>query len=338
MEERFKMIYAYKGSSIVNISDVESGLKCGCICPACNKPLVAKKGMKKMHHFAHHTKENCEYGYESSLHLAAKEILSNAEKMVIPPVYIKFPYSSKCDELLYDARSIKIDKVELEQHFDSIIPDVVLYSGGKKFFVEIYVTHRIDAVKLKKLREAGTSTIEVNLSEKAYATSIDELKEILLSNCPEKQWIYNIRAEEWLEKFISVSDKKYIEHAHEELRVYDCPIYTQNEYGNPYVNYLEACHYCEYHITSNQDKNFLFCSGIERISSIKDFDTSKENRKKFSLSEKLKEIYPEHNALSNSLFKCKCCGKLFSKKTMVFIDMRNDLNEGICRECSKTRK
>lgn len=53
MEKQNKMVYAYKGDSIVNIEDVERGKECGCTCPACEKPLVAKKGPKKMHHFAH---------------------------------------------------------------------------------------------------------------------------------------------------------------------------------------------------------------------------------------------------------------------------------------------
>lgn len=72
--------YALRNNSIVSISDVESGLKCGCVCPACGERLIAKKGKIMMHHFAYYSGENGAYGYESSLHLAAKDIITKAPK------------------------------------------------------------------------------------------------------------------------------------------------------------------------------------------------------------------------------------------------------------------
>lgn len=153
-KNQLNLIYALKGGEIVSIDDVESGLKCGCVCPSCGEQLVAKKGKKMMHHFAHYSGHSCEYGYESSLHLAAKDILSSAKKITIPPVFIKFDNSYKKDELICEAKEIIIDRVELEKRYDDIIPDIVVYSGGKQLFIEIFVTHSIDDVKLEKLRKA----------------------------------------------------------------------------------------------------------------------------------------------------------------------------------------
>jgi hypothetical protein len=45
------MIYALKNDEIVHTSEVESGLKCECICPACGARLIARKGTKVLHHF-----------------------------------------------------------------------------------------------------------------------------------------------------------------------------------------------------------------------------------------------------------------------------------------------
>ena len=44
MKNQLNLLYALRDNSIVSISDVESGLKCGCVCPACGERLVAKKG------------------------------------------------------------------------------------------------------------------------------------------------------------------------------------------------------------------------------------------------------------------------------------------------------
>lgn len=43
-KKQLNLIYAVKNGVATSIEDVESGLKCGCFCPACGKPLVAKKG------------------------------------------------------------------------------------------------------------------------------------------------------------------------------------------------------------------------------------------------------------------------------------------------------
>ena len=60
--------------------------------------------------------------------------------MVIPPIYVEFPQSGKSKELLYLKKEIPVDRVELEKRFDDIIPDIVVYSGDKYFFIEIYVS------------------------------------------------------------------------------------------------------------------------------------------------------------------------------------------------------
>lgn len=92
---RLNLVYAIKDGAGISIEDVESGLKCGCVCPACGEPLVAKKGTKVMHHFAHHSGSTCEYGYETSLHLMAKDILLRTKKITIPAVYVEFPDSDR---------------------------------------------------------------------------------------------------------------------------------------------------------------------------------------------------------------------------------------------------
>lgn len=44
---------------VVSIDDVPSGLKCNCICPNCHVRLIAKKGKKNVHHFAHVNGAEC---------------------------------------------------------------------------------------------------------------------------------------------------------------------------------------------------------------------------------------------------------------------------------------
>ena len=277
VKSQLNLTYALKDGIITSISNVESGLKCGCVCPACDMPLVAKKGEKMMHHFAHHAGHNCEYGYESSLHLAAKDILSKAKKIVIPPVYVKFPDSYKKDELVCEEREINIDRVELEKRYNDIIPDIVIYAGGRQFFVEIFVTHCIDDVKLEKLKKANISTIEIDLSKKNETITTEELTELLLSNSNEKKWKYNVIAQSYLQKIYKVSDKRKLVSRGFAVHVDNCPIKSRVWKGKPYANFLDDCLYCEYCILSKKDDEML-CSGRLRIASIADFDIPENQR------------------------------------------------------------
>lgn len=283
-QRQLNLTVAVKDGATIKIEDVESGLKCGCVCPACGEPLVAKKGKKMMHHFAHHAGHNCEYGYESSLHLAAKEILSHAKRMTLPAVYVSFPESYKMAELVYEAQEIQIERVELERRFGDVIPDVVVYASGKPFFIEIYVTHCIDDEKLAKLKKADISTIEINLSQKSSITSVQELEELLLGEIEEKKWKYNSVSERYLHAFYKAADKREVISRGYALQVDHCPIRSRVWRGKPYANYIDDCIYCKYCISASNDGELL-CSGRQRIATVNDFKIPESQRIKDSDNE-----------------------------------------------------
>lgn len=275
------LVYALKGNEIVFVDDVETGKKCGCVCPACSSPLVAKNhGTKREHHFAHPPKLSCEYGYETSLHLAAKDILSKAKRMIIPPVIVEFPGSYKDDIVLSPEMEISIDRVELEARFEYIVPDVVVYAGKQQLFIEIFVTHKIDDHKLAKLKKRGISTIEIDLSTTEQTISPKELSGVLLKSSEEKTWRYNAKAEKWRNRFYSVADKRPTIVRGSAIHVDDCPLAVRRWRGTPYANVMRDCVNCPYHISTEWEgeSEIVLCSGRLRISKIEDFKTSLSER------------------------------------------------------------
>ena len=289
MTTHSKLIYALKDGDIVSIDDVSSGKECGCVCPACGDELIARKGEKRMHHFAHRSNEDCEYGYESSLHLAAKAILSRAKKMVIPPVYVEFPQSGKPKELLYPEKKIDIDYVKLENRFDDIIPDIVVDSGDEHFFIEIYVTHPIDDEKLKKLKEKKISTIEIDLSKEKRDISVEELSDILLNSSPQKSWKYHTESDELYQQYKKASVERPLTRHGSAIHVDGCPIGKRNQNGKHYAYYDYDCKSCEY-CFSYAHEGYILCSGQEA-----DFSISKE------------EQIPNSNSLPPKFQDCPNC-------------------------------
>ncbi len=206
--------------------------------------------------------------------------------MTIPPVYLSFPNSNKKDELVNEAETIIVDKVELEKRYGGVIPDIVVYTDETVFFVEIFVTHRIDDEKLEKLHQARISTIEIDLSKKTSIISIDELTSILLDDSTEKQWKYNSLSEQYYHQFIGASDEKKVIHRGYAIHVDDCPIRNRIWNGKHYANFIDDCLNCQYCISSG---DVVLCSGRSRIATIDDFFIPEADRIKITDLEQDKE-------------------------------------------------
>jgi len=273
------MTYALKDNVLTCISDVKSGLKCGCICPQCHSVLIAHKGKKNIHHFKHYNSKECEKGYQTSLHLLAKEIISNEKCILIPPVSYSFNYKNKFIDI--PETEVKIDRVELETKTGDIIPDIVLYHGKHILLVEIYVTHKINEEKLNKIKSLGLSTIEIDLSKTDREISYEDLRNILINNCSEKQWIFNKFVNDNVEKLYNVSktypvtERKLKSYNYYVYHIDNCPKEAKNYHGNPYANVELDCYECEYFIEDDTynplyEPESIRCVGQAKIKTLDD--------------------------------------------------------------------
>ncbi len=146
-----------------HISAAKRGLKCDCVCPVCGRTLVARKGSRQ-HSFAHYPQDvrsSCAVAGETLLHRFAKDVLAREK-------YIMRPAMSARDGLglleLKPAGKVAFDRVELELGQGDVVPDVVCYRGRRRLFVEFKVTHAVDEVKLRKLKDHDASVMEIDLS------------------------------------------------------------------------------------------------------------------------------------------------------------------------------
>lgn len=229
--------YGLKNNRLVHISEVESGLKCGCICPSCKCNLIAKKGDELTHHFAHSNNSQCAWAYETTLHLMAKEILNDSKTMVVPSVTI-----GNGKILVSDSKRILFDEVVLEKRIGRIIPDVVMYKNGVALLVEITVTHGIDKTKIKKIKDLNISCIEISLKGENEAISKDELKKVFETDNQVKKWVYNQYGDRCNNILLSRCEKKRIYNKGVKSYIRNCILYNQS----PSVSYIFKCKDCKY--------------------------------------------------------------------------------------------
>lgn len=286
MMNKNNLIYALKNKTLVHISEVESGLKCNCFCPSCGEKLIAKKGNRVIHHFAHQANSECAHGYQTSLHLLAKEILREYRIITIPELTLDFGKNGGTYKriTISDSTKITLDRVVLEKKEVDIIPDIIAYCGNKKFYIEIFVTHKIDDNKLKKIKEMDISTIEIDLSEYDGFVTKESLKEILLEKPDQKRWVYNSLENKWYNKFILNSDVK--RESNNSRKIMDCPINKRKDkYGNSFAIYINDCIYCEYCVDAIAHNDYTMeikCTGRKRLAEIADFSMSYDKRYRIS--------------------------------------------------------
>jgi hypothetical protein len=261
---KFKLPFGLKEGVLVEVSQVENGLKCKCFCPSCGHPLVARKG-EKTHHFAHHKSSDCVGALETALHYAAKDILAKQKKIRIPAVTASIGggYGATFD--LFKGQYIVFDKVYLEKQLDNIIPDVIIEINGKKMLIEIAVTHFIDETKKAKIKELNISTLEVNLSKLDRQITLVELENILIDSLENKKWIYNTKQEAFRNQIKRFGKELYIVERGLASHIDYCPLSARVWKGKPYANFINDCIYCEYFfdVRNNEhgSKTHITCVG-----------------------------------------------------------------------------
>lgn len=94
MKSTLLVPFGLKDDKLYEPTQVLNGKACGCVCPACKKPLWAKQNAKTPH-FAHAQDENCSRGLETAVHLAVKQIIAEKLMVRLPAVVWKNPLPRK---------------------------------------------------------------------------------------------------------------------------------------------------------------------------------------------------------------------------------------------------
>ncbi len=216
-----KLLFGIRDGNVVSINDIsenERGLKCKCYCPGCGEPLQARLGKVKQKHFAHNN-ANCNLAsaQQSALHLLAKEILQQENKMAFPELSIRTEDIPECANYEYisgfenpkyihiKSNTIDFDKVILERKISDVVPDIIVEKNGKQCLVEIAVTHYIDDIKKEKIKSIGLPVVEIDLGPISNELlSADSLRNLIVYGTENKKWRYH---PEYSKAYLIASDR-----------------------------------------------------------------------------------------------------------------------------------
>ncbi len=192
--------FGLRNGDMLEVSEVSSGLACGCVCPACNRKLQARKGNIRVHHFSHDKSEdfaNCRTAYETSVHRMAKQIVDEERQIHLPQIVVRLSgtdsggKSHYVEELVKKSQIAELNKVELEKRLDKIRPDIIAYVGNHPILIEVAVTSFASQKKVDLIEKLEIPAIEINLSSKKYMSGKKELKEHIYSENVKVSWLYH---------------------------------------------------------------------------------------------------------------------------------------------------
>jgi hypothetical protein len=181
-----------RDGTIAHISEVPSGLSCDCCCPGCKSQLVARKGAEKVHHFAHHGAIPCHHARESALHKLAKEVLNDRRELLVPAVGAWIGHDAL---ITHEERVHRFDDAVLEHHLDTIVPDVIVRKGKHPLLVEMFVTHRCDLEKVKRVEALGIACVEVDLRSLQRNATREQVAQALTASA-DRWWVFNPKLDE----------------------------------------------------------------------------------------------------------------------------------------------
>ena len=281
-----KPTFALKDNHPVHISEVERGLKCGCICSACKHPLQARKGEKRQHYFAHQKGSEC--SVETVIHHTAKQIIMDAGEIHVPATTYRY---ERIIDFYEPGQVIPLSNIHEEQYMGDIKPDIIGYYKGKPILIEIYVTHKVDGDKVQKIKDKSLRAIEIDLSKIGYDTDLKKLKHLVLYESTNREWINNERVNALHKRLLNLREYKPVfqctwsgtvkilvydslesspnsevmaedkEHRKKVMTfVFDCPIERRMIEGQSYAKFTD-CRDCKYRYGESYPNGCVVCVG-----------------------------------------------------------------------------
>lgn len=170
----------------VDVTQVQRGLNCDCICPSCFGDLIAKQGDNQEWHFAHRqTETECEerFSFAESLYGLTMQLLNQLNSLTVP-------YAS-----LFESRILATQAIELNIDFDGYAVDFVVHTEDTQ--IAILLTHSMRPFRgeLLTLIPDIYPILEIQLDEYHYefrSSTPDQYRQLLLELLSEsltaKRW------------------------------------------------------------------------------------------------------------------------------------------------------
>lgn len=165
--------------ALVDVEEVERGERCGCVCPACGLPLVARHGEVNAWHFAHvvrnavvEVREPCEFSFYVSVRLMAEQIAMACRRLALPEYGAEFRLGHDIygnpqahSFVVTEGRTVNFSEVETDTRYQGAHVDIVGRISG--FYLIAVISHpgRPVSPAVRELAGPKLGVIDIDITD-----------------------------------------------------------------------------------------------------------------------------------------------------------------------------
>jgi len=201
---------------LVDVGSVRRGNACGCVCPSCKTPLIARHGDEKEWHFAHRsqkvhskTRKECEYSFGVSVRLMIRQLSKDGLKFRTPRLERSLPaFSDSTSEsadfgyLVTEESTLELENVHVGAQFCGVSVDVLGFVQGVPFVLFVTYKGRVlpSSLENPSISKSGVIELDINqvhglFRQERKGRYIDVLRKYMEEETNGKMWSYHPREE-----------------------------------------------------------------------------------------------------------------------------------------------
>lgn len=189
----------------IHINSALRGAECKARCPGCCMPLIARQGLKKEWHFAHHPGATC--SGESVVHALVKYFLRTVpEPFFLPPLETRVELQDlggaryERSKQHYGGPYRLADVQEEKAVAADLRPDcrATVVETDEVLWIEVFFKSKKDEADLQKIQGHNISCIELDVSQLTFNSSYEEFIEAIFHRAP-RTWLHHADLVAWQE-------------------------------------------------------------------------------------------------------------------------------------------
>jgi ssDNA-binding Zn-finger/Zn-ribbon topoisomerase 1 len=241
-----------------HVSSVDAGKQCGCICPKCKAPLLAKQGRRRAHHFAHASGGECSGSTETALHLFAKDVIAQTGELWLPAAVLELGRDQDAGRHVVEPETCFVPcEVRVEPFLGDVVPDLVVRRADRAIAIEVVVTNGVSTEKVERFRSLGIDVLRIDLSKESRQISPSLLSGLVTGLGSHKTWVLHRHLERRTEGLRGQAKKRSRVFA---TSVEDCPVPAANRDGRKPADIELDCRECPNLVEVTRD--FVFCTDV----------------------------------------------------------------------------
>ncbi len=356
---------------IEDLSKSENGLRCNCVCPACNEPFEARMGDIRRHHFAH-SGQGCDEinAYLTGLYMLLNEYLTSGNPLYTPSVIVAFDLSAhyylteenigdhtrllsesqniEREICLYESKKIRFTSTTIEKDSKKRPKAILAEVHGR--ILAIRITPPDTVCKLGTVSQyMDYPTLEIDLSAAAEMLQTNRKDAVFLYLLKERtiyRWISNPIISEAYPKIMKRS-KAYYDAAQARIKKEEAQRKadairhaeeTKKRFEEQARIQSELLMQREVEWQQQQDE-WQKRQDEEKALREEQARRAKEERYDLGLSDVIERFTQQTSIIrdrfGNRWVKCEVCGAIKQDIEFSSYGGMNHINLGTCRECSR---